>query len=162
MEEVAGTSLLHGASTRREVAWKRLRRAGGPVEIKPLVTIRTEGAAAQLCVSAASRMIALKRAVDGVSIGGSPLLDYAERPEHAEEMGVLPLDIVPMKRPKRSLASNGPALARAAPSSVKKVSRKREVHLRQFAALQPAARSVSRRRSPCPMTGVAEWSRTAD
>jgi hypothetical protein len=59
-----------------------------------------------------------------IGIGRASVLGDAERLERAKEI-FSPLDITPMKRPKRSLASNVSALASAAPSRIKKLSRKR-------------------------------------
>jgi hypothetical protein len=62
-----------------------------------------------------------------IGIGRAPVLRDAKRLERAEEIGVLLArhHADEATEPKRSLASNLSALASAAPSSVRKLSRKR-------------------------------------
>ena len=109
------------------VVRRRPRRAGGPVEVEPLGHNEDRKRAS---IAARFRRLAHDRLEAGgrlrIGIGGAPCLRDAERLERAEEKGVLSsLDIMPMKRPKRSRAANVSAVASTAPSKVKKLSRKR-------------------------------------
>ena len=69
-------------------------------------------------------MIALKPAVGGVSGSAVRLSSVTPSASNARRKKVFSSpDTMPMKRPKRTLASNVSALASVAPSSVKKLSR---------------------------------------
>src|SRR5215472_504551 len=107
---------------------QRPRRPRGPVEMEPFGHDENRK---RRGVGAGFRSLAHDRFEPGgglrIRVGGALPLADAKRLERAEKIVFSSLDTMPIKRPKRSLASNISAPASAAPSRTRKLSRNRIV-----------------------------------